>query len=132
MPNVMCRPELHDATTREQYDQFHAEMETLGLVRTISRDGKDFRLPSGLYLGVNVPSSLEFLSIRISLLAIKITGHACKLALWPIDNPASIDISGLEDVTPSYGALLGLFGTPPPSDFSFMSLFGEYRSVSQK
>jgi hypothetical protein len=132
MPNVMCRPELHDATTREQYDQFHAEMETLGLVRTISRDGKDFRLPSGLYLGVNVPSSLEFLSIRISLLAIKITGHACKLALWPIDNPASIDISGLEDVTPSYGALLGLLGAAPPSNFSFLSLLGDYSNASQK
>jgi hypothetical protein len=132
MPNVMCRPELHDATTREQYDQFHAEMETLGLVRTISRDGKEFRLPSGLYLGVNVPKSLEGLSILVSLLAIRITGYAAKIAIWSIANPADISISGLEDVTPSYGALLGLFGTPPPSDFSFMSLFGEYRSVSQK
>jgi hypothetical protein len=127
MPNVMCRPELHDATTREQYDRFHAEMEILGLVRTISRDGKEFRLPSGLYLGVNVPSLLEILSIRISLLAMTITGSACKLALWHIDNPAGIDISGLEDVTPSYGALLGLLGASPPNNFSFLSLFGDQK-----
>jgi hypothetical protein len=124
----MCRPELHDATTREQYGQFHAEMETLGLFRTISRDGKVFRLPSGLYLGENVPSSLKFLGIRISLFAITITGHTCELALWPIDSAASVDISGLEDVTPSfYGALLGLSGEAPPSSFSFLSLLGDYK-----
>jgi hypothetical protein len=120
----MCRPELHDATTREQYDQFHAEMETLGFARTISRDGKEFRLPTGLYLGVNLPTYLELLNIRISLLAIKITGRACNLALWSIDNPANISISGLEDVTPSYGALLGLLdGTIPPKDCSAIGFF---------
>jgi len=132
MPNVMCRPELHDATTREQYDRFHAEMEILGLGRTISRDGKEFRLPSGLYLAVNVPSSLDLLKLRVEVLAMKITAHPCKLALWTIGNPAEMEISGLEDVTPSYGALFGLLGAAPPSNFSFMSLFGEYRSVSQK
>ncbi len=134
MPNVMCRPELHAATTREQYDQFHAEMETLGLARTISRDGKEFRLPSGLYLGVNVATYLELLNIRISLLAIKITGRACNLALWPIANPAEISISGLEDVTPSYASVLGILAGAPypnPNAYSFMSLLGEYRS-SQK
>jgi len=125
MPNVMCRPELHDATTGEQYDRFHAEMETLGLARTISRGGKEFRLPSGLYLGLNVPTILELLKIRVSLLAIKITSHDCKLAIWPIADPASIDISGLEDVTPSYGALWGLLGAAPQSNFSFLSFFGD-------
>ena len=134
MPNVMCRPELHDATTREQYDRFHAEMATLGLVRTISRDGKEFSLPTGLYLGVNVPTPLALLSIRISLFAINITGYTCKLAIWPIDNPASISVSDLEDVTPSYGALLGLLYAAPPAPprNALMSLFSEYRSASQK
>ena len=107
MPNVMCRPELHDATTREQYDQFHVEMEALGLVRTISRGGKEFRLPSGLYLGVNLTMFLEVLKLRVDILAIRITAHPCKLALWTIDSPDNISISGLEDVTPSYASALG-------------------------
>jgi hypothetical protein len=133
MPNVMCRLELHDATTREQYDQFHAEMETLGLVRTISRDGKEFRLPSGLYLGVNVTTFLELLKLRVDISAIRITAHPCKLALWIVDSPDNISISGLEDVTPSYGALAGLLGGATPSKgFPFMSLFGEYQNTSQK
>jgi hypothetical protein len=111
--NVMCRPELHDATTREQYAAFHAEMEGLGLEQTLTRDGKVFRLPTGLYLGVNVSTPLESLNIRITLLAMKITGYAGKIALWPVDNPASISISGLEDVTPSFFSELGsMLGAP--------------------
>jgi len=134
MPNVMCRPELHDATTREQYDRFHAEMETLGLVRTISRDGKEFQLPTGLYLGLNVASSVDLLKLRVDLLAIRITGFTSKVAVWPIADPAEISISGLEDVTPSYASVLGILAGAPypnPNAYSFMSLFGEYRS-SQK
>jgi hypothetical protein len=114
MSNVMCRPELHDATTREQYDAFHAEMDELGLEQTITRDGKVFRLPTGLYLGLNVSMPLELLLIRISLSAIKITGYDCKLMLTPIGNPDDIRISGLEEITPSYRGLFGaLFATPP-------------------
>jgi hypothetical protein len=135
MPNVMCRPELHDATTRDQYDRFHAEMEILGLGRTISRDGREFQLPTGLYLGLNVASPLEILKLRIDLLAMKITGHFAKIAIWHVANPAEIVISDLEDVTPSFASVLGILGGAPypnPNAYSFMSLFGEYRSSSQK
>ena len=100
MPHVMCRPELHHATTSEQYELFHAEMEKLGLVRTLARDGKVFRLPSGLYLGVNVSSSREWFNAMITLQAIMTTGSAGKVAVWHIDDPANISVSGLEEVTP--------------------------------
>ena len=123
MSNLMCRPELHDATTREQYTAFHAEMEQLGLEQTVTRDGEVFRLPTGLYLGVNVSTPPGLLSIRISLLAIRITGCAGKIAVWPIDSPASISILGLEDVTPSYGSLLGLLSGPPMPPFDLMTFW---------
>jgi hypothetical protein len=138
MPDVMCRPELHDATSREQYDQFHAGMQSLGLGRTIARDGREFQLPTGLYLG-NVSSSLELLKLRVDLLAIRITSHTAKIALWPV-NPADIVTDNLEDVTPSYASSLG-FGLmsilggapyPNPSPNIFSTLFSEYRSSSQK
>jgi hypothetical protein len=84
-------------------------MEQLGLGQTITRNGKVYRLPSGLYLGVDVPAGLALLNLRIFVSALKITGHGCKMALWHIDDPASISISGLEEIAPSFWDAVGAF-----------------------
>jgi hypothetical protein len=57
MESVMCRPELHNATNGDQYRVFHAGMEQLGLGRTITSGDGIFRLPTGEYLGVGLPTS---------------------------------------------------------------------------
>src|ERR1019366_7182605 len=122
--NVICRPELHSATTREQYNEFHAGMEQFSLLRTITRDGKVFHLPTGEYLGLNLATSLNLLALKITALAIQITGYQCKLTLTPVRDPADIYIYGLDEEVsyasefgsllaasypgPSYSALSGL------------------------
>jgi|SRR5208282_1224617 hypothetical protein len=105
MESVLCRAELHDATTREQYAAFHAGMGNFGLEQTITRNGVVSYLPTGAYLGVNLSTSLESLGKRIDFLALQITGHPCKLILAPV-NPASIYISGLE--SPSFASEVGV------------------------
>jgi hypothetical protein len=79
--NVICRPELHGATTGEQYTEFHGGMKEFGLDRTITRDGKTFHLPSGEYIGLNVTTSFQLLALKIDALAMRITGYRCKLVL---------------------------------------------------
>lgn len=103
MENVICRVELHDATTREQYDAFHAGMEQLGLERTITRNAVVSYLPTGAYLGVEL-YDLESLAGKINPLAVQVTGYPCKLMLASV-NPASIFVSGLE--SPSFADELG-------------------------
>ncbi len=114
MENVMCRPELHDATSGEQYRAFHAGMEQLGLGRTITSGERVFRLPTGEYLGVNLPS-LDSLANKINSLAIQITGYPCKLTLEPVD-PAKIYISGLEEEVPYFAEL----GVSLPGSFAWL------------
>jgi hypothetical protein len=118
MANVICRPELHHATSREQYDQFHAGMQEFGLERTITRGEKVFHLPTGEYLGVNLSTSLPLLALKITTLAIRITGNQCKLTLIPVTNPAEIYILGLEEQE-SYAPYL----TPAPGDFMGLAAF---------
>jgi hypothetical protein len=117
MWNVMCRAELHGSPSREQYEDFHAGMEQLGLVRTITRDGKVFHLPTAEYLGVNLSTPKITLGLRITVLASRITGSPAKLTLAPVDDPASIYISGLEEDT-SYASQLAYYAsachTPAP------------------
>ena len=109
---VICRPELHGATTREQYDTFHAGMEELGLERTITRDGKVFHLPTGEYLGVNVTQFPRTLALKINVLAIRVTGHECKLTITPVSDPSEIIIFGLVEDT-SYRSTFGALGLHP-------------------
>jgi hypothetical protein len=106
--NVICRPELHGSPTREQYNEFHAGLKEFGLERTITRDGKVFHLPTGEYLGLNVSTPFSLLTLKINSLAIRITGHQCKLTLTPVSDPAGIYIYGLEEDT-SYESTLGAF-----------------------
>jgi hypothetical protein len=54
MPNVICRAQLHKATTEGQYAEFHAKMRGFGLERKITRNRKVYHLPNGEYLGVNL------------------------------------------------------------------------------
>jgi hypothetical protein len=103
MENVMCRPELHYAATREQYDAFHAGMGQLGLERTIMRNAVAYSLPTGVYVGETADVAL--LAIRIDALARQITGRPCALVLASV-NPSSIHFSGLE--SPSYADELGV------------------------
>jgi hypothetical protein len=126
--NVICRPELHDATTREQYTAFHAGMKEFGLLQTITRDGKVYRLPRAEYLGVNISASTALLALKINTLAISITGRQCKLTLTPVADISSIYIAGLEE-EPSYpGALLSAFARSrplapaPPANKGFTAL----------
>jgi hypothetical protein len=128
MANVICRPELHGSPTREQYNQFHSGMKEFGLERTITRDGKVFHLPTGEYLGLNVSAPFSLLTLKINSLAIRITGHQCKLTLTPVNDPAGIYIYGLEEDT-SYESTLGafaglgsLFSTAPATDNGFSAL----------
>jgi hypothetical protein len=130
--NVICRPELHGSPTREQYNEFHAGMKEFCLERTITRDGKVFHLPTGEYLGINISTSMRVLDLKITALAIRITGSRCKLTLTPVLDVSTIYISGLEEDT-SYESTLGafaglgsLFLTPPPqptySGFSALAI----------
>lgn len=116
MANVICRPELHGSPTREQYDEFHVGLKEFGLERTITRDGKVFRLPKGEYLGVNVTAPFSLLALKINSLAIRITGQQCKLTLTPVSDLAGIYIYGLDEEPreTSFGEELGrLFGSQP-------------------
>jgi hypothetical protein len=106
MEDVICRAELRGTPTREQYDAFHAGMAQFGLGQTITRDGRVFRLPMGLYLGVNLSASLELLALKVSSLAGQITGRLCKLTLAPVDT-TRIYILCLEEETPSFARELG-------------------------
>jgi hypothetical protein len=85
-------------------------MRQLGLVQTITRDGKVFHLPTGEYLGVNLSTSFNVLALKITALAIQTTGRQCKLTLTPVDDPARIYILGLEEDT-SYESTLGAFAS---------------------
>ncbi|MGA9530152.1 MAG: hypothetical protein WBS24_18710 [Terriglobales bacterium] len=106
MEIVICRAELHGTPTREQYSAFHAGMEQLGFGQTITRDGRDFRLPTGEYLGANLSTSLTLLALKITHLAFQITGCPCKLTLAPVD-VANIYFLCLEEVS-SYASELGI------------------------
>jgi hypothetical protein len=103
--NVMCRAELHGSPTREQYAAFHAGMGGYGLGQTITQNGKVFRLPTGEYFGSDLSDSLAILSLKVSFLAIQITGESCKLMLAHV-SPEDTFVSGLEEV-PSYATELG-------------------------
>ncbi len=110
MANLICRAELHGSPTREQYDEFHAGMEALGLERTITRDGNVFRLPAGEYLGIDLSTSSTVLALKVNALAFRITANTCKLTIAPVSNPAEIYISGLEEVV-SFASELGAFAS---------------------
>jgi hypothetical protein len=136
--DLICRAELHGSPSREQYDEFHAGMEALGLERTIARDGKVFRLPTGEYLGVNLPTSSTLLALKITSLAFRITASPCKLTITPVSNPAEIHISGLEEVV-SFATELGAFASlfltsppqPTPSGFSALAALASSKSASK-
>lgn len=135
MATLICRAELHGSPTREQYDDFHAGMEALGLERTIDRDGKVFRLPTGEYLGVNLSTSSNLLALKISSLAFRITSSLCKLTITPVHNPAEIHISGLEEVV-SFASELGAFASlfltsmpQPNSSFSALAALASSKSA---
>jgi hypothetical protein len=117
MPNVSCRPELHGATTREQYAKFHAGMKKFGFEQTIMRGGTIHHLPTGEYLAVNISTPMNLLALKIAGLALQITGNQClKLTLTPVRDPADIYIYGLDEEVSYASALsaLGLSLTPPP------------------
>ncbi|MFY9854501.1 MAG: hypothetical protein WAK26_11560 [Terracidiphilus sp.] len=126
MANIECRAELHGDPTADQYKQFHDGMQEFGLVRKLCREGKVFLLPTGFYVGENVSSSLQLLSLKITALAFRITGSVCKLTLTPIGDLSSICISGLEE-DKSFESLLGfaaIFGSSVPTPgVNFMSAF---------
>lgn len=109
LSTIICRPELHSATTREQYDEFHSGMEQFGLAREISRDGKTFHLPSGEYIGVNVTSSFNLLALKIDALAMRITGNRCKLTFVRVSDPSDVYIYGLEEDVSLTSALANMF-----------------------
>jgi len=108
--NVMCRAELHKATTNEQYKEFHALQSGNGLERTITRDGKVYKLPTGEYLGVDLGTSLKVLSLMIKAAAILVTGYPCKLTLTPVNDISEIYIADLEEEE-SYAMNLGAFSS---------------------
>jgi hypothetical protein len=108
--DVMCRAELHGSTTREQYDQFHAQMSGLGLERTITRDGKLYHLPTGEYLGVNVTAFLQTLSVRIAKAALDVTGRTCEVTLTPVADAKQIVFSGLTEID-DYAVQLSYFAS---------------------
>jgi hypothetical protein len=108
--NVSCRPELHGATTREQYAKFHAGMKEFGFEQTILRDGALHHLPTGEYLAVNISTPMNLLALKIAALALQITGNQClKLTLTPVRDPADIYIYGLDEEV-SYASALVAFG----------------------
>jgi hypothetical protein len=108
MEDVMCRAELHGTPTRDQYVAFHDGMRQLGLERTITRDAKIFRLPTGEYLGVSLSASLASLATGISALAIQIPGCPCKLMLGPVDATKIYILCLEEEETPSFASALGV------------------------
>jgi hypothetical protein len=97
MANVECRAELHGDPSPDQYTLFHEGMKELGLVRKLQKDGKIYQLPTGFYVGENISSPLQMLSLKITALALQVTGQGCKLTLTPIGDLSSICISGLEE-----------------------------------
>jgi hypothetical protein len=118
--NVICRAELPGSPTREQYEQFHTGMKELGLERTITRDGKVFHLPTGEYLGVNLSTLMMTLDLKITVLAFRVTGGRCKLALTPVADVSTIHISGLEeDTSHEVNWFENLLSAPPPEPNNF-------------
>src|ERR1039458_9343630 len=110
MPNVSCRPELHGATTREQYAKFHAGMKDFGFEQTIMRDGTMHHLPTGEYLAVNISTPMNLLALKIAGLALQVTGNKfLKLTLTPVRDPADIYIHGLDEEV-SYASALAPLG----------------------
>src|ERR1700683_2779107 len=103
--NVICRVELPGRPTREQYDEFHAAMQEIGLVRTITRNGKVYHLPTGEYLGVNLTTTLDLLDLQIMVAALQATFGPCKVTITPVADPDQIYISGLEEDHSYEGAL---------------------------
>jgi hypothetical protein len=73
---------LQDAEMREQ---LRGPLEEFGFLSTISCVQAPFRLPPGMYLGINLFIPLEELATKISSLALQITGHPCKLKLTSSD-----------------------------------------------
>lgn len=110
MPNVVCRPQLHKATTEEQYAEFHAKMSGFGLERKITRNGKVYRLPNGEYLGVNLSPPFDLLALKIDAAARQITGYGCELTLAPVRDVADIYIYGLKEDL-SFESQLSMFGS---------------------
>lgn len=50
MARVIVRVELHGATTEQQYDRLHAQMESAGFKRTIvGGDSRQYWLPTATY-----------------------------------------------------------------------------------
>ena len=73
---------VQDAEMREQ---LRGPLEELGFLSTISCVGGPFGLPAGMYLGINPSIPFEELAAKISSLALRITGHPCKLKLTSSD-----------------------------------------------
>jgi len=123
MPNVICRPQLHKATTEEQYAEFHTKMSGFGLERKITRNGKVYHLPNGEYLGVNLSTPFDLLALKIDAAARQITGYACELTLTPVREIAEIYIYGLKEdlsLETQLGFFASLLAAPnsEPSPFS--------------
>jgi hypothetical protein len=115
---IICRPELHGATTREQYAEFHSGMNDLGLARTITQDGKVFHLPTGEYAGVNVSDSFRLLALKIDALAMRVSGNRCKLTLERVNSPADVFTYNLDEETSYASALAALFSSSPSQPIS--------------
>ena len=102
-------------------------------MRTISRGGKTFHLPSGEYIGVNVPSSFNLLALKIDALSMRITGHQCKLTLARVNDPSDIYIYGLEEDVSYASALASLFaatgGEPRYSAFATLAAANSKENV---
>lgn len=123
MPNVICRPQLHRATTEEQYAEFHAKMSGFGLERKITRNGKVYHLPNGEYLGVNLSTPFDLLAIQIDAAARQISGYACELTLAPVKDIAEIYIYGLKEDL-SFETQLGFFASLHAASPSYIPLSG--------
>ena len=130
MPNVICRPQLHRATTEEQYAEFHAKMSGFGLERKISRNGKVYHLPNGEYLGVNLSTPFDLLAIQIDAAARQITGYACELTLAPVKDIAEIYIYGLKEDL-SFETQLGFFASLLAASPSYSPLSGLAAAIPQ-
>lgn len=130
MPNVVCRPQLHKATTEEQYAEFHAKMSGFGLERKITRNGKVYHLPNGEYLGVNLSTPFDLLGIQIDAAARQITGYACELTLAPVKDIAEIYIYGLKEDL-SFESSLGFFASLLAASPSHSPLSGLAAAISE-
>lgn len=130
MSNVICRPQLHKATTEAQYAEFHAKMSSLGLERKITRNGKVYHLPNGEYLGVNHSTSFDLLAIQIDAAARQITGYSCELTLTPVKDIAEIYICGLKEDL-SFETQLGFFASLLAASPSYGPLSGLAAAISE-